>query len=128
MCACLQIIEAIRFEKVRSGSNGNKNVDVRAVLSGVLNTFDIVDIDDEADISLPISDHAEQRPCSPKEPSAGDQSAAAFKIQKQWRRSFDCSERKREERMQESLAASVIKVCLTARVTTVRSLTHIVLF
>ena len=107
--ACLQVMEAIRFEKVRTTSNGSSSVDVRAVLSGVLNTFDIVDLDDEENASVQNSLH-DPPPYPLQEQSCEDLTAAASIIQKKWRVSFDYSEKKREQSMQESLATSVIKV------------------
>lgn len=111
---CLYVLETIRFEKVRTiHPAGDLTYSIKALMSGVPNTFDIVDLEDGADCDaglpayyLPNCDIPQMN--ASEETNSGTLTAeAASLIQNKWRESFQLKEIKREEDMQRSLYHSV---------------------
>ena len=122
---CLQVMETVRFEKERvpsvatSRTPTDLSVSFLAVISGVLHSFDVIDMDDEEQEeipSLPNGQEMEEKEAfitlPPDITTPDTTSEAAVVIQQKWRASFEYNERKREKSMQESLARGVIKVII----------------
>ena len=110
---CLEILEAVRFEKVRSTFGGKSSVEIKLVVSGVPNTFDILDPEDgfAEDIFLQTVDTTVPSVPSDDGPNDIELDQAAISIQRRWKIYFEYLESCREHQMQLSLANSVIKVC-----------------